>query len=50
MKTRFPLATSTWDQKEYESLQRVIDSGMFSMNTEVSEFEKQFADSLYFQV
>ena len=44
MKTRFPLATSTWDQKEYESLQRVIDSGMFSMNTEVSEFEKQFAD------
>jgi len=44
MKARFPLATSTWDQKEYESLQRVIDSGMFSMNTEVSEFEKQFAD------
>ena len=44
MDARFPLATSTWDEKEYESLQRVISSGMFSMNTEVSEFEKQFAD------
>ena len=44
MNVQFPLATSTWDEKEYESLQRVIASGMFSMNTEVSTFEKQFAD------
>ena len=44
MDARFPLATSTWDEKEYESLQRVISSGMFSMGTEVSTFEKQFAD------
>ena len=43
MDARFPLATSTWDEKEYESLQRVISSGMFSMGTEVSTFEKQFA-------
>ena len=44
MNARFPLATSSWDEKEYESLQRVISSGMFSMGTEVSTFEKQFAD------
>ena len=44
MDARFPLATSTWDEKEYESLQRVISSGMFSMGAEVSTFEKQFAD------
>ena len=44
MNVRFPLATSSWDEKEYESLQRVISSGMFSMGTEVSTFEKQFAD------
>ena len=44
MNARFPLATSSWDEIEYESLQRVISSGMFSMGTEVSTFEKQFAD------
>lgn len=39
-----PLATTTWDDKEYQALQTVIDSGMFSMGKYVSEFEKQFAE------
>ncbi len=43
MSNRFPLATTTWDQAEYDSLQRVIDSGMFSMGSEVAAFEAQFA-------
>ena len=39
-----PLATTTWDDKEYQALQTVIDSGMFSMGKYVSEFESQFAE------
>ncbi len=38
-----PLATSTWDQKEYDALQSVIDSNMFSMGAKVAEFEQAFA-------
>lgn len=38
-----PLATTTWDDNEYKALQKVIDSGMFSMGKYVSEFETQFA-------
>lgn len=38
-----PLATSTWDENEYEALQKVIDSGMFSMGPKVKEFEEAFA-------
>lgn len=43
MNVKFPLATSSWDQKEYDALQRVIDSNMFSMGPEVRTFEEQFA-------
>ena len=44
MTARFPLATTSWDAKEYEALSRVIASGMFSMGREVAEFETEFAD------
>lgn len=44
MSSRFPLATASWDDREYKALQRVIESGMFSMGSEVAEFERQFAD------
>ena len=44
MKPKFPLATSTWDQAEYEALSRVIKSDQFSMGPEVRAFEAQFAD------
>lgn len=43
MTPRFPLATSSWDQKELDALQRVIDSDRYSMGAEVAEFEKRFA-------
>lgn len=42
--TRFPLATSSWDQAEYDALQRVIASDRYSMGNEVAEFERRFAD------
>ena len=40
----YPLASTTWDQAEYAAMQRVIESGMFTMGKEVSAFEKAFAD------
>ncbi|MDP1683939.1 DegT/DnrJ/EryC1/StrS aminotransferase family protein [Hydrogenophaga sp.] len=39
----YPLASTTWDDAEYKAIQRVIDSGMFTMGEHVREFEKQFA-------
>lgn len=39
----YPLATATWDDKEYAALKRVIDSGSFTMGKEVASFEEQFA-------
>ena len=41
---RYPLATATWDQAEYDAMQRVIDAGMFTMGERVHEFEKLFAE------
>ncbi len=41
---RFPLATMTWDRAEYDAIQRVIDSGRFTMGDRVAEFESLFAD------
>jgi len=43
---KYPLATATWDQAEYDALQNVITSGMFTMGPKVFEFEKQFASYL----
>ncbi|HAA18631.1 MAG TPA: pyridoxamine 5-phosphate oxidase [Cytophagales bacterium] len=39
----YPLAESTWDEKETEALQEVIQSGFFTMGVRVAEFERQFA-------
>lgn len=33
-----PLATATWDENEYQALQTVIDSSMFSMGKYVQLF------------
>lgn len=41
---KYPLATSSWDEAEYQAIQRVVDSGMFSMGSEVQIFEKDFAN------
>ena len=39
----YPLASSTWDDKEIAAIQKVIDSNMFTMGKHVEEYEKQFA-------
>ncbi|MGK5046535.1 DegT/DnrJ/EryC1/StrS family aminotransferase [Janthinobacterium sp. GB4P2] len=39
----YPLASTTWDQAEYTAIQKVVDSGMFTMGKHVVEFEKDFA-------
>ena len=47
---KYNLASSTWDDKELASIQRVIDSGNYSMGKEVTNFEQEFAkftDSKY---
>jgi CDP-6-deoxy-D-xylo-4-hexulose-3-dehydrase len=46
MSYKYPLATATWDQAEYDALQIVITSGMFTMGPKVFEFERQFASYL----
>ncbi len=43
MTTRFPLATSSWDQAEYDALQRIIAAGTFTMGEHVLAFERDFA-------
>ena len=41
---RYPLATSTWDDKEIGAMQDVIRSGNFTMGPRVAEFERRFAE------
>tara|TARA_A100001011_G_scaffold148724_1_gene156851 strand:- start:3313 stop:4473 length:1161 start_codon:yes stop_codon:yes gene_type:complete len=38
----FPLSTSTWDTKELEAIQSVIDSDNYTMGNHVAKFEKNF--------
>lgn len=40
---RYTLSDNTWDNKEYEALNSVIESGFFSMGEKVATFEKDFA-------
>lgn len=42
-RTDFPLATSSWDEREYAAMQRVIESGFFTMGPLVEQFERDFA-------
>jgi dTDP-4-amino-4,6-dideoxygalactose transaminase len=39
----YPLASTSWDKKELDAMQRVISAGSFSMGKEVKLFEEQFA-------
>ncbi|GEK09520.1 DegT/DnrJ/EryC1/StrS family aminotransferase [Pseudoalteromonas peptidolytica] len=39
----YSLAAPSWGEEELEALQKVIDSGFFTMGPIVSEFENQFA-------
>lgn len=40
----YPLASTTWDEREYQALQEVIDSGRFTMGERVRAFEAAFAE------
>ena len=42
----YPLASTTWDKAEYNAMQRVIDSGQFTMGTHVAQYESDFAQYL----
>lgn len=42
----FPLATTSWDEKEYAAIDRVVKSGFFSMGAEVKRFEEMFAAAM----
>ncbi|TLD88615.1 DegT/DnrJ/EryC1/StrS family aminotransferase [Helicobacter sp. MIT 05-5294] len=39
----YSLASSTWDSKELQAIQGVIESDIFTMGKKVAEFEKDFA-------
>lgn len=43
---QYPLATTTWDDREYAALQSVIESGRFTMGPQVRAFEQEFAAAL----
>ncbi len=43
LSTDFPLATASWDEAEYSAIQRVVDSGRFTMGPLVAQFERDFA-------
>lgn len=40
----YPLAADTWDNAEYDAINRVIKSNMFTMGSEVEKFEDEFSE------
>ena len=46
MSFKYPLATASWGQEELDAIQRVIDSGMFTMGVKVRTFERDFANAM----
>lgn len=44
MTAKFPLATTSWGQEEFDAMQRVIASGIFTMGEHVFTFERNFAN------
>jgi len=43
---KYKLASSTWDEKELQAIQSVIDKDIYTMGDSVGEFEQNFADFL----
>ncbi|CAC9498050.1 CDP-4-dehydro-6-deoxy-D-glucose 3-dehydratase (EC 4.2.1.-) [uncultured Gammaproteobacteria bacterium] len=41
--SNYPLATSTWDEKELQAIQSVISRGNYTMGNSVEQFEQDFA-------
>ena len=46
MVSSYPLATSTWDEKELNAIQSVIDKDMYTMGDSVKQFEEDFSKFL----
>lgn len=46
MTSSYALATSTWDEKELQAIQSVIDKDIFTMGNSVKQFEEDFAKFL----
>ena len=44
--TSYPLASSTWDEKELNAIQSVIDRDIYTMGESVKQFEDDFAKFL----
>lgn len=42
--TKYSLASSTWDKNEFDAIQNVIDSDMFTMGKHVAQYENDFAE------
>ena len=42
----YKLASSTWDDKELQAIQSVIDKDLFTMGNSVQQFEKDFSNFL----
>jgi len=40
---KYPLACDTWDNREIEAIQKVIESGRYTMGPYVKKFEEEFA-------
>jgi CDP-6-deoxy-D-xylo-4-hexulose-3-dehydrase len=43
MVSSYPLATSTWDEKELQAIHSVIEKDMYTMGESVAQFENEFA-------
>lgn len=41
---KFPLATTSWDEEEYQAIEDVVRSGFFTMGPKVNEFEREFSN------
>ena len=41
--SNYPLATNTWDDKELQAIQSVIDKDIYTMGDSVAKFEQDFA-------
>ena len=46
MNCKYPLASSSWASEELAALKEVIDSGFFTMGSNVAEFERLFKEYL----
>ena len=41
--SNYKLASSTWDEKELNAIQSVIDKDMYTMGDSVKQFEEDFS-------